>query len=385
MGFWRRPQSVFARRALFQIHLWTGLAAAAYAIFIGMTGSLLMFRSELQERAYPRFFAPAPAGAVLADPSVVASNLTAAYPGYRFSTIEYPTSRRGTFLSYVARGDELLKVFADPVSGRIVGDLGSEGWIQELQDLHFNFDAGQTGFLLNGIGSAALLLMSITGLMIWWPGVAKVRQAFVVRFDRGWKRITWELHGAAGIWTVMLVIMWAISGIYFSFPVPFRNAVGTVVTLSRSTPPKSRAPGDLREAVTPAQLIAKAEAMVPAAQPARVFVPSGPTGSYGIVLARGVHGDWDTSDEVTLYFDRYSGEWLRTDDKTDRTAGDTFMIWLGLLHVGTFGGIVVKLIWFVAGLALPLLAVTGFVMWWNRVVKRGVQAGVTAPARRKVG
>src|SRR5262245_11908664 len=42
---WRRPQSVWARRALFQIHLWSGIGAGIYLVFISVTGSLLV-RSE---------------------------------------------------------------------------------------------------------------------------------------------------------------------------------------------------------------------------------------------------------------------------------------------------------------------------------------------------
>jgi uncharacterized iron-regulated membrane protein len=40
------------------------------------------------------------------------------------------------------------------------------------------------------------------------------------------------------------------------------------------------------------------------------------------------------------------------------------------LHVGNFAGWPVKAIWVVLGLAPPLVVVTGFLMWWNRVVSQ---------------
>src|SRR6185369_155849 len=46
---WRRPQGVWARRALFQIHLWSGIAIGLYLILISLTGSLLVFRIELHK------------------------------------------------------------------------------------------------------------------------------------------------------------------------------------------------------------------------------------------------------------------------------------------------------------------------------------------------
>ena len=39
------------------------------------------------------------------------------------------------------------------------------------------------------------------------------------------------------------------------------------------------------------------------------------------------------------------------------------------IHVGDFGGWPVKALWVVLGLVPPLLFVTGFIMWWNRVVQ----------------
>jgi uncharacterized iron-regulated membrane protein len=46
------------------------------------------------------------------------------------------------------------------------------------------------------------------------------------------------------------------------------------------------------------------------------------------------------------------------------------------IHVGNFGGWPVKLLWVVLGLAPPVLFVTGFMMWWFRVLnpwrKRGL-------------
>ncbi len=258
-----------------------------------------------------------------------------------------------------------------------------DGWIQRLQDLHFTFLAGPPGYVVNGIGASCLLTMCLTGLVIWWPGLSRVGQAFVVHLDRGWRRVVWELHGAAAIWSVALLMVWAVSGIYFSFPVPFRAATERLMTL---TPYASVQSGPVRadgaSTPTPSDFVRRAQVLVPGAQLARVALPSGPSGTYSVTLARTRHGDGDTSDEVTVYFDRYTGGELSTLDQTGRTAGDLFLTWLGRLHVGNFGGWPIKLVWFAAGLVFPLLAVSGGVMWWNRFLRPRVgQAWAGSPAR----
>ena len=46
---WRRPQTVWARKALFQIHLWSGIAVGLYLLVISVSGSVLVFRIELHK------------------------------------------------------------------------------------------------------------------------------------------------------------------------------------------------------------------------------------------------------------------------------------------------------------------------------------------------
>ena len=56
MSFLQRPQATWARRALFQVHLWTGVAVAAYVCLIGVTGAALVFRGEMQKATFKDSF-----------------------------------------------------------------------------------------------------------------------------------------------------------------------------------------------------------------------------------------------------------------------------------------------------------------------------------------
>ena len=75
------PQGVRLRRAIFQVHLWTGIGLGAYVFVICVTGSVLVYRNELY-----RVFSPQPvivdgAGSSLGEDALerVARQ---AYPGY---------------------------------------------------------------------------------------------------------------------------------------------------------------------------------------------------------------------------------------------------------------------------------------------------------------
>ena len=63
------------------------------------------------------------------------------------------------------------------------------------------------------------------------------------------------------------------------------------------------------------------------------------------------------------------GDVLRTLGERFPSLGDLIMRWAAPLHVGNFGGLPIKITWSILGLAPPLLFVTGFIMWWTRVVR----------------
>ena len=151
----RQPQRVWARRALFQVHLWSGIGVGLYVLFVSVTGSVLVYRNEM----------------------------------------------------YVA---------ALPASG--TADGAGTRLVEGLIDLHDNLLAGSTGRFVNGIGAVAIFLIALTGLVIWWPGVRSWRRSLSLRRGVGWKRFTWDLHSAMGFWSFLFVFVFAASGIYLCFP-----------------------------------------------------------------------------------------------------------------------------------------------------------------------
>ena len=93
--------------------------------------------------------------------------------------------------------------------------------VEWIVNLHANLLAGSTGRLVNGIGGVCLTLLCLTGAIIWWPGVRNWRRSLRVSWGPNFPRINWDLHSALGFWCFVFILMWGISGIYFSFPQAF--------------------------------------------------------------------------------------------------------------------------------------------------------------------
>ena len=61
-------------------------------------------------------------------------------------------------------------------------------------------------------------VLFVTGIVVWWPGVAGGSEASAVKRGVGWKRFNWDLHSALGFWLFLFMLMWGISGFYLGVP-----------------------------------------------------------------------------------------------------------------------------------------------------------------------
>lgn len=372
--FFHRPQSVFLRRVLFQVHLWCGIAAGLYIVVVCVTGASLVFRINMQRAAFPHLFTPS--APTMVSPAMVLERLRAAYPNDRVSGIDTPSTERPTYLAYVSSGDDFLTVLVDPATGGVLGLLPDRSIIRTLQELHFDLLGGRTGRIVNGVGAGVLLVMCLTGVVIWWPGVANWRRALVVDRRRSWKRITFDLHSAIGIWTVAVIVLWAVTGLYFVFPSSFRAIVNRVSPITSVRAPTSTRPADDAAPRPWSELIDAAQEPMRGRFVARVVLPFNERAAFHVLFSDRQPTPAGSA-LTSVYVDQYSGRLLAQPPNGASSAGDVVMSWVAPLHVGGFGGRGIKVLWLILGLSPPALFVTGAMMWWTR---RRAYAG-PAPAR----
>ncbi len=359
------------RRILFQVHMWTGLLVGLYVCLVFGTGAALVYRIDLQRALDPHLFTPRVAGP-LADPATIMDAVARAYPAHRLSGVDAPTTSRPTYLAYVTRDESFVTVLIDPVSAEILGELPERSLIRILQDLHYDLLAGRRGRVINGIGAGCVLVMCLTGLVIWWPGRRRLRRGFTVDVRRPWRRVVWESHRAIGIWSVILIATWAVTGLYFVFPSEVRSVVNWISPITVRRSPQSNVPSQPSTATVFSYraAIEAAKRHAPDRHVARVVMPTSDRAAFLVLFADASPTPTGPGQLTAVYLDRYTLERLPDAAGSRRTAGDVIIAWLTPLHVGNFGGAPIKIVWLVMGLAPPVLFFTGFTMWWARVVRR---------------
>ena len=372
--FVRRPQQLWVRQANFQVHLWVGIILSLYFILIGITGSILVFRQELETLAGLKPWHGIHATPPFADIAAVIDNVQAAYPSARVLSALAPTDQDPIFVATMQSGDQSraqFKVAAHPATGEVLGRMPrGDSWVGVVERLHVNLLIGRIGRKLNGVAAGFLILLSVTGLVVWWPGIKSWTRALKVDFNRKWRRVNFDLHRAAGFWTLAIVSVWAVSGVYFAWPGQTIELVKRFSPVITARPPAVRVqPQTGDSAASLHDMIAQAYVTDPGTTLKGIAFPAGPRSPLLIYMRRGNGIGYEYAD--TLYFDPYDGKHLATwRYGINQSLGDWF-IWLQVpLHFGTYWGLGIKILWAALGLAIPLLSVTGAVMYWNRALRR---------------
>ncbi|HXE12695.1 MAG TPA: PepSY-associated TM helix domain-containing protein [Bryobacteraceae bacterium] len=379
--WWRSPQRVWLRRAIFQIHLWVGIVLALYVVVIGLSGSALVFQPELEEMLEgARLHVTANGREANLQRAIDA--IVKARPGWRASGLEdFDKADRAVSLllqkENAPRSSNYRMVAFDPYTGKVLLDRmrysGVLGWITNL---HFNLLGGETGLLISGWMSVGLLLLCLTGIVLWWPGVRRWAAALVLHRRRRWQRWNWDLHAVIGFWSCACLTVVTFTGLYFAFPNAVRSIVLATtggegnVAANAQRPKSATAVEKSAPVLTIDAALAAARKALPANAPpgylqlpAKVDAPYGATGYY--------IGAAPYSQLVYVSLDSRTGQVLLREDTREAALGMRIIQYFFAIHFGWFGGpgfwgVVVKLIWVLLGVAPALLAITGLLMYWNR-------------------
>ena len=220
-----RPQNTTLRKALFQVHLWIGVALGLYILLMSVSGTVLIYRVELSKR-----FSREPAFAIGPGARLTVDELKAAaqraYPQYEVVQV---TLRRNPNLAaevLLRNGQKRTERLLNPFTGQDVGEAVTPAFrfVLWLVDFHDNLLSQPVGREVNGVGAVLTTLLCLSGVIIWWPGTRKWRSRLTFNWKVDRNRLNWSLHNVLGFWSIGFVLMWGVSGIYLCFPEAF-NAV----------------------------------------------------------------------------------------------------------------------------------------------------------------
>lgn len=362
------------RRVMFQVHMWVGLVLGVLFVAVSLSGSILVYDDKLTEWIEPSppavtggqrlplvFLANAARGAVQAEPDAQVQVMLPSQPG-EAAMVRLEGKSRAVPASLEKPAN--LLVYIDPPTGQVL-DVRADGRLplfQWLHQFHGSLKLGRdVGRPIVGWLGVGMVLLGVTGLVLWWPKRGQWKYAFLVRKTATGLRFHRELHAAAGIWMFVGFMAVSFSGVAISFPQVMRAVVGA------GTPapaPKVVPVADAKPIVPDAALLI-AQKQLPDAQVRGVTIPVESTQPYAVAFA----SRFGTT--ATVYVDPYTSGVLAVRDLANNGGGDSFMALQRPMHdgQGTLGPFWEFLV-FLSGLVPLLFVITGTIMWLKKRQRR---------------
>jgi uncharacterized iron-regulated membrane protein len=359
------------RKLIFDVHLWVGLTLGLLLVLAGLTGSILVFDEEIDAMLNPELLRVAPGEVQVSLQRVVAS-LGAAYPEHPVSYIRMPRGPSETY-EVTTAGADPLEIFVDPYRGTILGERGTtEGFTNTLFDLHVHLLSGETGERVMGVVGLLTLLLVATGLVVWWPGTRRWWDGFIVRRRANWKQVNFDLHRAGGIWSAAFLAVTAATGAALIFHDAFLAGANWLTASPASPAPPTVVPRPGEPWLPLASLLRQADRALPGGTITYVEFPPAPEAP--LTIRKHLDAELHPNGRSFVHLDPWSGAALAVEPAVRAAAGMRTLNLLYPLHIGSFGGMPVRVLYALLGLAPIVLFASGCLMWWNRT---------QAPQRRR--
>lgn len=369
------------RRFWLQLHLYLGLSVGALFVLLGLTGSLLVFYTTLDNLALPAVSSHSPAQPV--SPQAILDKLRADFPtrtaGWR---IELPLHAGDPVLARYLKPAETrqqhfapLMVTLDPHTLQVTSQrLWGDTVMTWLYDLHYTLLLDLDGKTVLAIVSLMLLVSLASGIYLWWPQAQKQsqnegaarnwRKAFAYRRNAHLYKRIYDWHKLAGVYGLVLLLTLVLSGLMLEKPSWFEGWIGAKHGLqhmgSAATPPEH----DLAvpaAALSLDQMAKIALAQFPGSRLRWIYTPDSAQGQYQFRLYQAGEPGLRFP-KTTVQFDPQGGLLGKHDYFAD-SAGDKLLNWLHPLHNGEAFGLMGRWLVLLSGLLPLLLFVTGWLRW----------------------
>lgn len=339
-------------RLLSAIHRWAGGLIGLLLALLGLTGAILVWEGSWVTL-------PGASDPVVEDPASIAAIVDSVAGSGELSYVTFASEEIGLHQLVYADGSGAYV----RQSGEVVDRWAAQWERPELWlfDLHHHLFAGAAGETVTGIAGIAGLLFVLTGFILWWRGRRSFRPTLMPKQFAPGPIV--KHHRDMGVVVAPLLLLSLTTGVLMLFD-PLRNMV-----IGEEVRPRVefRATAFERASAIHAALHGST-ARFPDAKLRRVTLPAKP--GDPIVVRMRQPQEWTPNGRTQLSFDARSGEPISAEDPLAGNRAAAIAEKLYPLHSAKVGGLAMKLVMTVSGLALGLLgALATYSFWWRRWVK----------------
>ena len=387
------------RKVFHWIHLWLSVPFGLITTLICFSGAMLVFEDEITSllhrdicRVQTPVSAPDGGGVSTVPLGTLAGSVSATLDeGVNVTGVTVYRDPEKAWEVNISK-PKRASVYVDQYTGGIKGGSERPAFFAFMFRMHRwlldSMKPGETVFwgkIVVGVSTIAFVIVLISGLAIWWKNSLKVmKNRLKISVSKGWRPFWYSLHIAGGAYACIFLLAMALTGLTWSFGwyrTGFYKLFGADVSSRQEAPHGGRSGnaqhGGSSDGAGRGQSEGKARGGVSTVSWQAVYMElAGRNPGYRSItvsdgtatVSSGSLGNRRASDRYT--FDRVTGEitgssLYRDSDRNSRIRG-----WIYSVHVGSWGGIVTRILTFLAAIVGASLPLTGYYMWIRRLLRR---------------
>ena len=254
---------------------------------------------------------------------------------------------------------ESFNVAFNPFTGDVLGkESDRNNFVGYVHSFHLRLLMGEVGASIMSWAAVFLLFLSLSGIVLWWQ-----RKVVAVNWGTPGKQVNFELHQALGIYLSVFLMIFAITAIVIHWENP-ATRLANRLTNSPDPPefPQMQPLPPNAVTLSPDRLLSIAESTAPGAHATWMVLAGNP-----VRIAMKYPEDGTPSGRTNICVDAVTGEVVYQLNSRSGPMGFRMVkLWNREIHTGDIGGLPTRIFVCVVSLTLPVMAVTGPFIWWNR-------------------
>ena len=208
------------KKALRKIHLWLSVPTGIIITLVCFSGAMLVFEKEITEAIKPELYfvkeakgEPIPMQQLMEKveetlpDSVSISGVTVFADSTRTYQVSLSKPRRAS-------------IYVNQYTGEVTGRSERLPFFNTMFHLHrwLLGSSSGVGKLITGICTLVLVFILITGILMWLTNRNKpLKASLAIHVTKGWGRFWHDLHVAGGIYATIFLLAMALTGLTWSF------------------------------------------------------------------------------------------------------------------------------------------------------------------------
>lgn len=367
-----------------QLHLWVSVPFGLAITIVCFTGAMLVFEKEITALCTTETRSVAPKGTPL-PLDILAEKVAGTLPDdVKVTGIAVSDSNDEAYKVNISK-PRRAAVYIDQYTGEIKGRSERLPFFNVMFRMHRWLMDSQPkdggifwGKMIVGASTLAFVAILVTGLVVWLPRNRKaLNNRIRIVATKGVRRFWYDLHVAGGFYALLLLLAMSLTGLTWSFEWyrnGFYKTFGVETQQNRqndNNKEKKESKGEKnqnepkRQNRNPYEYWQEAFEAVVAKEPVfkQITVSDG-----SVSVSKGGFGNQRATDKYS--FDKRSGEITTFEPYADSSPSSKIRGWIYSVHVGNWGGIFTRVLYFLAAMLGASLPLTGYYLWIKRLMSK---------------